>query len=87
MSEEFLKKALYEVLYNNLLLPRTHEIDREEERDVFDGTTESIVKLYRENQMAFEEFAKLPEAEIQWIINKSMNLHISKEQFFQLVDR
>lgn len=87
MTEEFLKKALYEVLSNNLLLPRTHEIDREEERGVFDGTTESLVKLYRENQITFEGFTKLPEAEIQWIINKSMNLHISKEQFFQLVDR
>ena len=87
MTEEFLKKALYEVLYNNLLLPRTHEIDREEESEAFDGTTESLVKLYRENQISFEEFNKLPEAEIQRTIDKSKALHISKERFFQIVDR
>ncbi len=43
------RKWLYEVLYNNLLLPRRREIDREEEREAFNGTTESLVKLYREN--------------------------------------
>ena len=42
---------LYQVLYNNVLLPRRQEIDREEEREAFDGTTESLVKLYRENQI------------------------------------
>ena len=57
-------KALYQLLYNNVLLPRTHEIDREEEREAFDGTTESLVKLYRENQITYEEFIKLPEAKI-----------------------
>ena len=82
MTEEFLKKALYEVLYNNLLLPRTHEIDREEESEAFDGSTESLVKLYRENQITFEEFTKQSEAEIQSIIDKSNDLHISKERFF-----
>ena len=86
MTEEFLKKALYEVLYNNLLLPRTHEIDREEESEAFDGTTDSLVKLYRENQITFEEFTKLSEAEIERIIDISKDLHISKERFFQLVD-
>lgn len=58
------KKVLYEVLYNNVLLPRRREIDREEEREAFDGTTESLVKLYRENQITYEEFTKLPEAKI-----------------------
>ena len=61
-------KNLYEVMYNNMLLPRRREIDREEEREAFDGTTESLVKLYRENQITYEEFIKLPEAEIQRII-------------------
>lgn len=79
-------KLLYQVLYNNLLLPRKREIDREEEREVFDGTTESLVRLYRENQISFEEFTKLPEAEIQRIVDKSKDLEISKERFFQLVD-
>ncbi len=79
-------KALYQVLYNNVLLPRTHEIDVEEEREVFDGTTESLVKLYRENQISYEQFTKLPEAEIQRIIDNSKNLHICKERFFQIVD-
>jgi len=36
-------KALYELLYNNMLLPRTHEIDHEEEREAFDGSTRSLV--------------------------------------------
>lgn len=61
-------KNLYEVMYNNMLLPRRREIDREEEREAFDGTTESLVKLYHENQITYEEFIKLPEAEIQRII-------------------
>ena len=79
------RKWLYEVMYNNVLLPRK-EIDREEEREAFDGTTESLVKLYRENQITYEEFTKLPEAEIQRIIDKSKDLEISKERFFQLMD-
>lgn len=79
------KKLLYEMMYNNLLLPR-REIDREEERDAFNGTTESLVNLYRENQITYEEFSKLPEAEILRIIDKSKDLHISKERFFQIVD-
>ena len=78
------RKWLYEVMYNNVLLPRK-EIDREEEREAFDGTTESLVKLYRENQITYEEFTKLPEAEIQRIIDKSKDLEISKERFFLLV--
>jgi len=81
-----IKKQLYQVLYNNVLLPRKREIDREEEREAFDGTTESLVKLYRENQIMYEEFSRLPEAEIQRIIDKSKDLHISKERFFQIVD-
>lgn len=79
-------KALYQLLYNNVLLPRTHEIDREEESEAFDGTTASLVKLYRDNQITYEEFTKLPESEIQQIIDKSRDLYISKERFFQLVD-
>ena len=79
-------KWLYEVMYNNVLLPRRREIDREEERKAFDGTTASLVKLYRENQITYEEFTKLPDAEIQRIIDKSMDLEISKERFFQLVE-
>jgi hypothetical protein len=79
-------KELYQVLYNNVLLPRSREIDREEEREAFDGTTESLVQLYRENQISFEEFTKLPQSEIQRIIDKSKDLYISKERFFQLVD-
>ena len=79
-------KALYPLLYNNVLLPRTHEIDQEMEREAFDGTTESLVKLYRENQISYEQFTKLPESEIQRIIDKSKDLHISKERFFQLMD-
>lgn len=53
------KKWLYEVMYNNVLLPRRREIDREEEREAFDSTTASLVKLYRENQITYEEFTKL----------------------------
>ena len=79
-------KLLYQVLYNNVLLPRRREIDREEEQEAFDGTTESLVKLYRENQITYDEFTKLPETEIQRIIDKSKDLEISKERFFQLVD-
>ena len=62
------------------------EIDSEEEREAFDGTTASLVKLYRENQITYEEFTKLPEAEIQRIIDNSKDLEFSKERFFQLVD-
>lgn len=80
------KKLLYEVLYNNVLLPRRREIDREEEQETFDGTTDSLVNLYRDNQITYDEFTKLPEAEIQRIIDKSKDLDISKERFFQLVD-
>ena len=69
-----------------MLLPRRREIDREEEREAFDGITESLVKLYRENQITYEEFIKLPETEIQRIIDKSKDLYISKERFFQLMD-
>ena len=69
-----------------MLLPRRREIDKEEEREAFDGTTESLVKLYRENQITYEEFKNLPEAEIQRIVDKSKDLHISKERFFQLAD-
>jgi len=79
-------KLLYQVLYNNLLLPRKREIDREEEQEAFDGTTDSLVNLYRENQISYDEFTKLPEAEIQRIVDKSKDLEISKERFFQLVD-
>lgn len=79
-------KQLYQVLYNNVLLPRRRAIDREEELEAFDGTTESLVKLYRENQITYEEFKNLPEAEIQRIVDKSKDLHISKERFFQLAD-
>ena len=79
-------KQLYQVLYNNVLLPRSREIDREEEREAFNGTTESLVQLYRENQISFEEFTKLPQSEIQRIIDKSKDLYISKERFFQLLD-
>lgn len=34
-------------------------------------TTESLVNLYCENQITYEEFTKLPEVEIQRIIDKS----------------
>ena len=86
MEKDFLQKALYVLLYNNVLLPRTHEIDREEEREAFDGSTESLVQLHKENQISFEQFLKLPEAEIQRIIAKSKNLPIDKERFFALCD-
>lgn len=86
MTQEFLQKSLYEVLYNNLLLPRTHEIDREEEREAFNGTTESLVQLHKENQITFEQFVKLPESQISEIIAKSKNLPIDKERFFALCD-
>ena len=74
------------MLYHNLLLPRTHEIDREAEREAFDGTTESLVQLHKENQISFSMFAKLSEAEIQKIIEKSRHLPISKERFFELIN-
>lgn len=80
------RKRLYEVMYNNVLLPRRREINREEEREAFNGTTESLVNLYRENQITYDEFTKLPEAEIKRIIDNSKDLEISKERFFQLVD-
>ena len=80
------EQQLYQVLYNNVLLPRRREMDREDEREAFDGTMESLVKLYRENQITYEEFTKLPEAAIQRIVDKSKDLYISKERFFQLVD-
>lgn len=86
MEKDFLQKALYELLYNNLILPRTHEIDREEEREAFDGSTESLVQLHKDNQISFEQFLKLPESEIQRIIAKSKNLPIDKERFFALTD-
>ena len=85
MNNVFLLKSLYEVLYNNLLLPRTREIDRDEECEAFDGTTESLVMLHKENQIPFEQFAKLSETEIQKIIEKSRHLPISKERFFELI--
>ena len=47
---------------------------------------DAYVKPYRENQITYEEFTRLPEAEIQRIIYKSKDLEISKERFFQLVD-
>ena len=86
MEKVFLQKSLYEVLYNNLLLPRTHEIDREEEREVFDGSTESLVQLHRENQISFAQFCSLSEAQVAEIIAKSKNLPIDKERFFALCD-
>ena len=86
MTEEFLKKALYEVLYNNLLLPRTHEIDCEEEHEAFDGSTESLVQLHKENQISFAQFCSLSKAQITEIIAKSKNLPIDKERFFALCD-
>lgn len=87
MTIDFLLKSLYEVLYHNLLLPRTREIDRDEEREAFDGTTESLVQLHKENQIPFEQFAKLSEAEIQKIIEKLKDLHVSKDHFFALCDK
>ena len=86
MTQDFLQKSLYEVLYNNLLLPRTHEIGREEEREVFDGTTESLVQLHKENQISFAQFCSLSQAQIAEIVAKSKNLPIDKERFFALCD-
>lgn len=86
MTNELLLRALYEVLYNNLLLPRIHEIDREEEEEAFDGTTESLVCLYRDCQISYEQFSKLPESEIMGIIEKSKGLPICKERLFALKD-
>lgn len=59
--------------------------DREEEQEAFDGTTDSLVNLYRENQITYDEFTKLPEAELQRITDKTKDLHIGKERFFQIV--
>jgi hypothetical protein len=56
------------------------------ESKAFDGTTESLVNLYRKNQISYEQFTQLPESVIQKIIDKSKDLHISKERFFQLMD-
>ena len=50
-----MNKLLYQALYNNLLLPRNREIDRGDEREAFDGTTESLVNLYRVNQNSEEK--------------------------------
>ena len=86
MTKDFLQKALYELLYNNVLLPRTHEIDREEEREAFDGSTESLVQLHKENQISFAQFCNLSQAQITDIIAKSNNLPIDKERFFALCD-
>ena len=86
MEKDFLQKSLYEVLYNNLLLPRTHEIDREEEREAFDGSTKSLVQLHKENQISFAQFCSLSEAQVPEIIAKSKNLPIDKERFFALCD-
>jgi len=68
-------KALYELLYNNMLLPRTHEIDHEEEREAFDGSTRSLVQLHKENQISFAQFCSLSESQITDIIAKSNNLN------------
>lgn len=84
MKQDFLQKSLYEVLYNNLLLPRTHEIDRDEESEAFDGSTDSLVQLYKENQISFAQFCSLSEAQIAKIIEQSKNLPIDKERFFAL---
>ncbi len=86
MSQDFLQKSLYEVLYNNLLLPRTHEIDHEEEREAFDGLTESLVQLHKENQISFAQFCKLSQSQISEIIAKSKTLPIDKVRFFDLCD-
>lgn len=56
MSQDFLQKSLCEVLYNNLLLPRTHEIDHKEEREAFDGSNESLVQLHKDNQISYDQF-------------------------------
>ena len=71
MEKEFLQKALYELLYNNVLLPRTHENDREEEREAFDGSTELLVQLHKANQIGYEQFLQLSEAQVMAIIEKS----------------
>ncbi len=86
MTIDFLQKALYELLYNNVLLPRTHEIDREEEREAFDGSTNSLLQLHKENQISFDQFCSLSEAQITDIIAMSKNLPIDKERFFALID-
>ena len=86
MTKDFLQKALYELLYNNVLLPRSHEIDHEEEREAFDGSTRSLVQLHKENQISFEQFCSLSEAQITDIISKSKKLPIDKERFFALCD-
>jgi len=86
MTKDFLQKALYELLYNNVLLPRTREIYREEEREAFDGSTESLVQLHKKNQISFTQFCNLSEAQITDIIAKSKNLPIDKERFFALCD-
>ena len=56
------------------------------ESKALDGTTESLVNLYRKNQISYEQFTQLPDSVIQHIIDKSKDLHISKERFFQLMD-
>ena len=56
------------------------------ESKAFDGTTSSLVNLYRENQISYEQFTQLPDSVIQKIIDKSKDLEISKERFFQLMD-
>ncbi len=86
MSQDFLQKSLYEVLYNNLLLPRTHEIDHEEELEAFDGSTESLVQLHKDNQISYAQFLRLSDAQLSEIIAKSKNLPIDKERFFALCD-
>ena len=86
MTKDFLLKALYELLYNNVLLPRTHEIDREEEREAFDGSTKSLAQLHKKNHISFEQFCSLSEAQITDIVAKSKNLPIDKERFFALCD-
>ena len=86
MEKEFLQKSLYELLYNNLLLPRTHEITCEEKREVFDGTTESLVELHRGNQISFDQFCNLSQSQIIEIVQKSKDLPIDRDRFFALVD-
>lgn len=86
MTQEFLQKAFYELLYNNLILPRTREIDREEMREAFNGTAESLVRLHKENQISYEQFVRLPVSQITEIIAKSKDLPIDKERFFALCD-
>lgn len=76
MMNEFLLRAFYEVLYNNLLLPRTREIDREKEEEAFDGTTESLVLLHKDSQISYDQFLCLSETQIAEIIEKSKDLPI-----------